>query len=55
MELKNNNNEKKDEEYLVTLINLQLATLAIDLDDRNYLGSVCCSLYGLQVSFVAWI
>ena len=30
-----------------------LTTLAIDLEDRNYLGSLCCSLCGLQVSFVA--
>ena len=30
-----------------------LATLAIDLEDRNYLGSLCFSSYGLQVSFVA--
>ena len=30
-----------------------LATLAIDLEDRNYLGNLYCSLYGLQVSFVA--
>ena len=30
-----------------------LATLAVDFEDRNYLGSLCCSLYGLQVSFVA--
>ena len=22
-----------------------LATLAINLEDRNYLGSLCCSLY----------
>ena len=29
------------------------ATIAIDLEDRNYLGSLCCSLYGLQVNFVA--
>ena len=30
-----------------------LATLAVDLENRNYLDSLCCSLYGLHVSFVA--
>ena len=29
-----------------------LSTLAIDLEGRNYLGSLCCSLNGLQVGFV---
>ena len=46
-------NSKKKEGEHGDLDESPLATLAIDLEDRNYLGSLCCSLYGLQVSFVA--
>ena len=51
--MKKINNKMKDGEHLVILTESVLATLAIDLEDRNYPGSLCCSLYGLQVSFVA--
>ena len=53
--MKKINNKKKDGEYLVIFDDSALATLAIDLEDKkkNYLGSLCCSLYGVQVSFVA--
>ena len=52
LEIKNKKNNMKDGEHLVILTSLP-ATLAIDLEDRNYPGSLCCSLYGVQVSFVA--
>ena len=43
------NCKKKNEKHLVILTESPLATLVIDLEDRNYPGSLSCSLYGLQV------
>ena len=41
----------KNGEHLVILTESASATSAIDLEDRNYPDSLCCSLYGVQVIF----